>query len=91
MSKTRAIEPYEQEWRREVTFNFGKGGMDRPKNMSDLGIDDEVTIMVTGKVKSVNASRETSSFSLQMSKVEIQTDTKSNSLAADFKEAKKKV
>ena len=31
MSKTRAIEPYEQEWRREVTFNFGKGGMDKPK------------------------------------------------------------
>jgi RPA family protein len=90
-AKTQPVDKFEQEWRRKVSFNFGKGGMEKPKNLSDLGVEDEITVLVTGKVTEVRSTEDTSSFELRMEKVEIQTETKGNSLAADFKAAKKKV
>ncbi|MDI6752771.1 MAG: hypothetical protein QME78_00065 [Thermodesulfobacteriota bacterium] len=88
-SKAPAVDSSEKEWRREVSFNFGKGGMEKPEEFKDLQPDMEVTALVTGKVKNLRLDTETSSFSLQMEKVELQTGAKGG-LSEALGKAKKK-
>jgi len=59
------------DWRRRVSFDFGKGGMKEPKEFSDLAVDQEVTVIVKGKINSFNKSKDSSSFSLLMDSVEL--------------------
>ena len=79
----------DKEWRRRVSFDFGKGSLESPDGFKDLSIGDEVTVLVTGKVNSLNQNEDTSSFALQMEKIELQTGTKGG-LSEALGKAKKK-
>jgi RPA family protein len=81
--------PIEEQWSRRVSFDFGKGGIQPPKGFSDLSVDDEVTVVVSGKVSSLRQDADTSSFSLRMEKVQLKTGQKSRSMA-EILEGKKK-
>lgn len=76
MSKAPAISADEKEWRRRVSFDFGEGGVQPPEGFKELSIGDEVTVLVTGKVKNLSQNEETSSFSLMMENLELQTGKK---------------
>ena len=41
------------DWKRRVNFDFGKGGLKGPKGFRELTVDEEVTVLVTGKVTSI--------------------------------------
>lgn len=89
MSKSAPINADEKEWRRRVSFDFGEGGVQPPEGFKDLSIGDEVMVLVTGKVKNLNQSEETSSFALMMEKLELQTGKKGG-LSEALGKAKKK-
>lgn len=74
MAKSVPVET--NEWRRRVSFDFGKGGLSVPEGFKELSIGDEVTVMVTGKVNNLSQSEDTSSFALQMEKIELETGGK---------------
>jgi hypothetical protein len=90
MSKSPKVDAFEKEWRREVSFNFGKGGMEQPPEFKDLQPDMEVSVVVTGKVKNLRLDTDTSSFSLQMEKIELQTGKKGG-ISEALGKAKKKL
>jgi hypothetical protein len=79
----------EKEWRKEVSFDFGEGGMQPPEGFKDLSIGDEVTVVVTGKVKNLSQSKETSNVRLQMEQIQLKTGHKPRSMA-EIMEGKKK-
>lgn len=87
MSKPIAAD--EKEWRKEVSFDFGEGGMKPPAGFRDLSIGDEVTVVVTGKVKNLSQSEETSNIRLRMEKLQLKAGQKSRSMA-EILEGKKK-
>lgn len=74
MAKT--VDPFEKEWRRKVSFNFGRGGMEKPKGFEKLTAEQEVTVLVRGTVKEIRTSSETSSFELEMDQIELKTRKK---------------
>lgn len=87
MAKTTSKAPapvVEDDWKRRVSFDFGsgKGGMEEPKGFNKLTVDQEVTVLVTGKVNSVRTDRESSGFSLVMDKIELKTRKSKGNLAA---------
>lgn len=88
MSKAPTISADEKDWRRRVSFDFGEGGVQPPEGFKDLSIGDEVTVLVTGKVKNLSQSEGASSFALQMEKVELQTGGKGGLSAALAKSKK---
>lgn len=75
------------DWNRRVNFDFGQGGLKEPKGFSDLTVDQEVTVLVTGKVNSIRLDRDSSNFSLVMDSIKLQIK-KDEGLSGDFKEAK---
>ncbi len=79
MSKN-SITVDEKEWRKEVSFDFGEGGMQPPAGFKDLSIGDEVTVLVTGKVKKLSQSEDTSNIRLRMEKIQLKTGGKSRSM-----------
>ena len=88
MTKTAAKAPeVVDDWNRRVIFDFGKGGLKEPKGFSDLTVDQEVTVLVTGKVNSIRLDKESSNFSLLMDSIKLQIK-KDEGLAGDFQEAK---
>lgn len=87
-TKAKPVDAFEKEWRRKVSFDFGKGGLEAPEGFKEMSIGDEVTVLVTGKVKSLNQSEDTSSFSLQMENIELQLGKK-DGLGAALAKAKK--
>jgi len=87
MAKTAQPESVD-EWRRRVSFDFGKGGLGAPEGFKELSIGDEVTVMVTGKVNNLNQTEDTSSFALQMEKIELETGAKAGISDALKKAAK---
>ena len=70
------IPTVDKEWRQRVSFDFGKGGLVAPEGFKELSIGDEITVMVTGKVNSLRQDEDTSNFSLQMEKIELETGGK---------------
>jgi hypothetical protein len=78
MSKN--VPKIEKEWQERVSFDFGKGGMKQPPGFGDLSVDDEITVVVTGKVSNIRQDTDTSSFSLQMEKIQLKTGQKSRSM-----------
>jgi len=78
----KGIPDIEEEWRRKVSFDFGKGGLAPPDGFRDLNIDEEITVIVTGKVNDLHQGKETSSFSLYIGSVEIQAKKKGKLTAA---------
>jgi hypothetical protein len=92
MSKAATISADEKEWRRRVSFDFGDGGLQPPEGFKDLSIGDEVRVLVTGKVKNLSQNEETSSFSLQMEKIELERQTgKKGGISEALGKAKKKL
>lgn len=91
MSKAAAtISADEKDWRRRVSFDFGEGGVTPPEGFKDLSIGDEVTVLVTGKVKNLSQSEDTSSLSLQMEKIELERQAgKKGGISAALGKAKK--
>ena len=61
----------DKEWRQRVSFDFGKGGMAQPDGFKNLSMDDEITVIVTGKISSIQQDGDTSSFSLQMEEIQL--------------------
>lgn len=88
-SSAPSVNEYDKEWRRRVSFDFGKGGLEPPDGFTGLSIGDEVTVLVTGKVKSLSQNEDTSNFSLQMEKTELQKGAKGG-LSEALGKAKKK-
>jgi len=93
MSKN--IPEVDKEWRQRVSFDFGEGGMKQPDGFGDLSVDDEVTVVVTGKVSSIRQDADTSSFSLQMEKITLKVPGKgktytSKELMQEVHESKKR-
>lgn len=73
---SKSIPEVDKEWRQRVSFDFGEGGMKQPDGFGDLSVDDEVTVVVTGKVSSIRQDADTSSFSLQMEKITLKVPGK---------------
>ncbi|MEW6385909.1 MAG: hypothetical protein AB1491_00110 [Thermodesulfobacteriota bacterium] len=84
-TKAQPVDAFEKEWRRKVSFNFGKGGMQEPEGFKDLSVDQEVTVLVTGKVTSIRSETETSQFDLHMEKIELQTGKKPGTMGEALK------
>jgi len=83
----------ENEWCRQVSFDFGKGkgGMKEPEGFGDLTVDQEVTVIVKGKVNSIRVDSDSSSFSLVMDEIKLEAGKKggiSEALAAAKKKLK---
>jgi len=77
MSKLKPMPPEMEEWRRCVDFSFGgQEGLPVPDGFKDLTIDEEITVLVKGKVRSIRQDKENSGFSIIMSKLQIKTDGK---------------
>jgi hypothetical protein len=77
MSKTKPIPPEMDEWRRYVDFNFGgEGGLPVPEGFGNLTVNDEVSVLVTGKVRSIRQDKASSGFSLTMSSLQLNTGGK---------------
>lgn len=89
MAKTKGAPAPEivDDWNRRVNFDFGKGGLKEPKGFSDLTVDQEVTVLVTGKVNSIRLDKDSSNFSLLMDSIKLQVEKKGG-LASDFEDAK---
>ena len=64
------------DWKRRVSFDFGKGGMPAPEGFTDLSVKQEVTVLVTGTVTNIHHSVDSSSFTLTMTKLKLQTQPK---------------
>lgn len=84
------IPTIDKEWRERVSFDFGKGGMAVPEGFDDLTVDDEVTVVVTGKISAIRQESDTASFSLQMEKIELQTGKKKGGLSEALAKSKKR-
>ncbi len=84
MAKGSKAPEISDDWRRRVSFDFGKEGMKEPEGFADLTVDQEVTVLVTGKVSSINKSRDGSGFSLTMSGLKLQAKPKEDPLTAAF-------
>jgi len=81
MAKTATKAPTplgDDEWRRRVSFDFGKGkgGMKEPAGFKDLTVGQTVTVLVTGKVNSLRTDTDSSNISLVMEKLELEGETK---------------
>ncbi len=78
MAKTRALTaPAENDWRREVSFDFGGGSLKEPEAFKTLDLDDEVTVTLKGKITNLRKGsdgdgKQTSSFTLRMESVEVE-------------------
>lgn len=73
---SKSVPEIDKEWRKRVSFDFGEGGMKQPDGFKDLSMDDEVTVVVTGKVSAIRQETDTSSFSLQMEKITLKVPGK---------------
>ena len=75
------------DWNRRVNFDFGKGGLKEPKGFSELTVNEEVTVLVTGKVTSIRVDADSSNFGLRMESLKLEIIEKDD-LASDFEAAK---
>lgn len=89
MAKTTTKGPPEvvDDWQRRVSFDFGKSGLKEPKGFDDLTVDEEVSVLVTGKVTSLRRDTDSCNFSMNMDSIKLQIEEK-NDLASDFAAAK---
>ena len=93
MAKTKSEPSIDDEWRRRVSFDFGKkgkGGMKEPEGFSDLTVDQEVTVIVKGKVNSLRVDSDSSSFSMVMSEIKLEAGQKGG-IEAALKKSRVKV
>jgi len=61
----------DDDWRRSVNFSFDNEKFKAPAGFSDLSIDDEITVVVRGKVTRLSASSDSSGLELRMNSVEL--------------------
>lgn len=59
------------DWRRRVNFDFGQNSLKEPAGLRDLKINETVTILVTGKVKTLRLDDEGAGLTLAMDKIEL--------------------
>jgi hypothetical protein len=75
------------DWNRRVNFDFGKGGLKEPKGFKELTVDEEVSVVVTGKVTSIRVDSDSSIFGLRLDSIKLKIIEKDD-LASDFEGAK---
>jgi len=76
MGKSKGVEMPE-DWLRRVDFTFGgKTGLETPEGFGDLTVDDELTVLVKGKVRSLRQDKESSGFCLTVSQIKMETSKK---------------
>jgi hypothetical protein len=85
-SKAQAPEVVD-DWNRRVNFDFGKGGLKEPNGFKELTVDEEVTVVVTGKVTSIRVDSDSSNFGMRMDSIKLKIIEKDD-LASDFEAAK---
>lgn len=71
MAKTKGSPLVDEDWRRSVSFSFDNDKFKAPAGFSDLSIDDEITVVVRGKVTRLSASSDSSGLELRMENVEL--------------------
>jgi hypothetical protein len=86
-------------WQREVYFDFGdKGEVKTPEGFDDLDLDDEVTVMITGKVVGLSKDQGGANMRIQMKTVELKAapeqepergESLTSALMAQHKKARK--
>jgi len=72
------------DWKRRVSFDFGKEGLKEAEGFHELTINETVTVLVTGKVNHISKSRDGASFSLTMEGIKLQVKPKEDPLTAAF-------
>jgi hypothetical protein len=70
--KTVAESPAMDDWRRRVDFSFGKDSLKEPAGLRELTVGETVTVLVTGKVKTLRLDEEGSGLCISMDKIDIE-------------------
>jgi hypothetical protein len=79
------IDSLTEEWRRTISFNFGgEGGLEEPDGFKELGVGDDVTLLVGGKVTGLNADRHGSGLTLEVEEVEMVSPKSSRQTIGDL-------
>ena len=78
------------EYEPEVRFDFPKDKKTTPKNFDSLNIDDEVTVVAKGKIRSIRHDSDGRSFGMTYSKIKITIpETKVKGIADTMAEVEK--
>lgn len=78
MPRKNSVPATEYDYKPRVHLDFSK--KDTPKSFKDLSIDDEVTVVLRGKVKSLNQMEDQNSFSVEYGRIEIADNNRPASL-----------
>ena len=68
MATSKAVEA---EYEPNIHFDFPNDRKNVPKNFDDLDVDDEITVVVKGKVQSIRHDSDSRSFGMTFSKVKL--------------------
>lgn len=93
MAKGKAV-PGVEEYAPTLNFDFPKDNekaIPAPENFDSIGVDDEITVVVKGKVESIRHDAHSKSFGMTFSKVKIKLpNAKPKSIADAMAEAQEK-
>ncbi len=80
-----------EDWRRRVNFDFGQDSLKEPAGLRDLTINETVTVLVTGKVKTLRLDEEGSGLTLVMDKIELAEGKPKDDLSEAFAKTRRKL